>query len=64
MTMGTLTEQTGIFPAVFGQTPDPMQKERPKGDLGPKYTITWTVPTSRKRRIGFGRTSIRTRTRR
>jgi hypothetical protein len=42
--LGTLTEQTGFFPAIFGQTPDPMQKDRPKGDLGPKYTITWTVP--------------------
>jgi hypothetical protein len=44
-TLGTLTEQTGIFPALFGQTPDPMQKSRPQGDLGPRYTITWTVPT-------------------
>lgn len=42
--LGTLTEQAGFFPAMFGQTPDPMQKDRPKGDLGPKYTITWTVP--------------------
>ena len=47
MTLSTLAEQTGIFPALFGQTPDPMQKERPKGDLGPKYTITWTVPTGK-----------------
>ena len=42
--LGTLTEQAGFFPAMFGQTPDPMQKDRPQGDLGPKYTITWTVP--------------------
>jgi len=42
--LGTLTEQAGFFPAMFGQTPDPMQKDRPKGDLGPKYTITWTLP--------------------
>ena len=47
MTLHTLTEQTGIFPALFGQTPDPMQKDRPQGDLGPKYTITWTVPTGK-----------------
>lgn len=46
MTLGTLTEQTGIFPALVAQTPDPMQKDRPQGDLGPKYTITWTVPMS------------------
>jgi hypothetical protein len=42
--LGTLTEQAGFFPAMFGQTPDPMQKDRPQGDLGPKYTITWAVP--------------------
>jgi len=46
-TLGTLTEQTGIFPALFGQTPDPMQTSRPQGDLGPRYTITWTVPTGK-----------------
>jgi MYXO-CTERM domain-containing protein len=36
--------QTGFFPATFGQTPDPMLAARPKGDLGPRYTITYTVP--------------------
>lgn len=39
-----LTEQTGLFPAVFAREPDPMLDRRPKGDLGPKYVITWTVP--------------------
>lgn len=39
-----LAEQAGFFPAVFGQKPDPMLDRRPKGDLGPKYTITYTVP--------------------
>ena len=39
-----LAEQAGFFPAVFGQQPDPMLDRRPKGDLGPKYTITYTVP--------------------
>jgi hypothetical protein len=39
-----LTEQTGLFPAVFAREPDPMLDGRPHGDLGPKYTITWTVP--------------------
>jgi hypothetical protein len=39
-----LAEQAGFFPAVFRQTPDPMLDQRPKGDLGPKYTITYTVP--------------------
>ena len=39
-----LSEQTGLFPAVFARQPDPMLKRRPEGDLGPKYVITWTVP--------------------
>src|SRR5918992_4627549 len=35
---------SGFFPAVFRQTPDPMLDSRPEGDLGPKYTVTYTVP--------------------
>jgi hypothetical protein len=42
--LGDLTHYAGFFPAVFGQTPDPMRKDRPKGDLGPKYTITYRLP--------------------
>jgi hypothetical protein len=42
--LGALTEQAGFFPAVFRQQPDPMLESRPKGNLGPKYTITYTVP--------------------
>ena len=42
--LGQLTEQGGFFPSVFRQQPDPMLDARPKGDLGPKYTITYTVP--------------------
>lgn len=42
--LGDLAEQSGLFPAVFARQPDPMLDTRPKGDLGPKYTITWTVP--------------------
>ena len=38
------TQAAGFFPAVFRQTPDPMLDTRPKGDLGPKYTVTYTVP--------------------
>lgn len=46
--LGQLVEQTGLYPAIFReeQAPDPMLASRPKGDLGPKYTITYTVPTS------------------
>ena len=43
--LGNLVESVGYFAAVFGQTPDPMRSAKPKGDLGPKYTITYTVPT-------------------
>jgi hypothetical protein len=39
-----LAEAAGFFPAAFGQEPDPMIA-RPKGDLGPKYEITYVVPT-------------------
>jgi hypothetical protein len=42
--LGDLTQQAGFFPASFGQEPNPMLPARPKGDLGPKYTITYTVP--------------------
>ena len=42
--LGELTEQTGFFPAVFSPEPNPMVASHPKGDLGPKYTITYTVP--------------------
>jgi hypothetical protein len=42
--LGALAEQSGVYPAIFGQEPNPMLSSRPKGDLGPKYTITWTVP--------------------
>ena len=40
----TLAEHAGFFPAVFPQEPNVMLASRPKGDLGPKYTITYTVP--------------------
>jgi hypothetical protein len=39
-----LADAAGFFPAVFAQQPDPMLPGRPKGDLGPKYTIDYTVP--------------------
>jgi hypothetical protein len=39
----TLAEQAGFFPAVFAEEPNPMLA-RPKGELGPKYLITYTVP--------------------
>jgi hypothetical protein len=42
--LGDLADQAGFFPAVFARQPDPMLDRRPQGDLGPKYTITYTVP--------------------
>jgi len=42
--MMNLAEVAGFFPAAFGQTPDPMTYARPKGDLGPKYSIDYVVP--------------------
>jgi hypothetical protein len=42
--LGSLAEDAGFFPALFAQTPDPMLKAAPTKLLGPRYTITWTVP--------------------
>jgi hypothetical protein len=41
---GQLVEQGGFFPSVFGQSPNPMHTSRPSGDLGPRYTVTYTLP--------------------
>lgn len=42
--LGILAEQSGLFPQVFGQSPDPLLQAAPKGDLGPKYTVKWRFP--------------------
>jgi hypothetical protein len=42
--LGDVAEQAGFFPAVFARQPDPMLASRPKGNLGPRYEITYTVP--------------------
>jgi hypothetical protein len=42
--MMTFAEAAGFFPATFGQQPNPMLPDRPKGDLGPRYTIEYNVP--------------------
>jgi hypothetical protein len=42
--LGQLAEASGFFPAVFGQAPDPMLRDRPKGTLGPKYTAVYVMP--------------------
>jgi hypothetical protein len=43
-TLMRLAESAGFFPAVFRTTPNPMLTKRPKGSLGPKYRITYTMP--------------------
>jgi hypothetical protein len=44
--LGDLTHYAGFFPAVFGGDPQvSTSKERPKGDLGPRYTVTYSLPT-------------------
>jgi hypothetical protein len=42
--LGDLVQFGGYFAATFGQQPDPMQKTRPKGELGPRYTIVYRGP--------------------
>ncbi len=42
--LGEIAEASGFFAAVFPQTPDPMLARRPAGVLGPRYTITYTMP--------------------
>jgi hypothetical protein len=42
--LGQLATAAGFFPAVFNQQPDPMLRERPKGTLGPKYTVEYIMP--------------------
>jgi hypothetical protein len=42
--LARLAQDSGFFPAAFGQSPNPMEPSRPDGDLGPKYTVTYTMP--------------------
>ena len=45
-----ITQHAGFFAAVFGgQTPDPMLANRPKGELGPKYTLTYGLGPGQSR---------------
>jgi hypothetical protein len=42
--LGSLAEDAGFFQALFAPPPNPMLKAAPTNLLGPRYTITWTVP--------------------
>ena len=44
-TLGVLTDLAGLFPASFRQTPDPMLVAEPPGPRGPKYVISWRIPS-------------------
>src|SRR5436309_14366342 len=39
-----LAEDAGFFPAVFASSPSPMRTEKPAGDLGPRYSLTYVMP--------------------
>ena len=41
--LGDFTQQAGFFPAMYGQSPNPMLRAKPKR-LGPRYRVTYTVP--------------------
>jgi hypothetical protein len=42
--LGTLANSGGFFAQMFGQTPDPTLRLRPKATLGPRYTVVYVVP--------------------
>jgi len=42
--LGALTQEGGFFATVFGQVPDPRLPGRPPGELGPRYSVGYTVP--------------------
>jgi len=42
--LGSLAEDGGFYPAAYGQSPDPMVRARPRGELGPKYEAEYRVP--------------------
>jgi hypothetical protein len=43
MELGSLADSAGLYPGLFGQSPDPMLSSRPSGKLGPKYRVSWAV---------------------
>lgn len=45
--MMAFADAAGFFPGAFGQDPSPLLLSRPKGDLGPKYTVEYTVPADK-----------------
>lgn len=48
--LGTLSDASGFFAQMFGQTPDPTLASRPTGKLGLRYTAVYAVPGPNGRR--------------
>jgi hypothetical protein len=46
-TAGFTPAAYGSFPRVLGVSADPILRTRPKGELGPRYTVTFVVPGPR-----------------
>jgi hypothetical protein len=42
--LAELSDRAGLFAVMFGDNGGRLSTERPAGDLGPRYTITWSVP--------------------
>jgi hypothetical protein len=42
--LGRISEAGGFYAAVFGREPNPLRDTQPRGDLGPRYTITYVMP--------------------
>jgi len=45
---GSLAESAGFFLAAFGPNESPLIRARPRGDVGPRYTITYEIPAKIK----------------
>ena len=41
---GNLIGLGGFFPQTFGQSPDPLRRNRPSASLGPQYEVAYVVP--------------------
>jgi hypothetical protein len=42
--LGRMVENAGFFPLAFSMEPDPTTAQPPQGDLGPRYTVVYSVP--------------------
>jgi hypothetical protein len=42
--LGRMVENAGFFPLAFSMEPDPTTAQPPQGDLGPRYTVIYSVP--------------------